>query len=270
MTLLAKLAATVVAFYLLIALAALFGQRRLMYVPDRRHVIPSELGLGGVVERVIEAPDGARVIAWHGRARPGHPTILYFHGNAGSLSNRSERIRKYMDAGRGVFMMTYRGYGGSTGSPSEAANVADAGRAYDMLVADGVDPTDIMIYGESLGTGVAVQIAATRRAGGLILDAPFTSIVDVAQRIYPYLPVRPFLWDRYETIDRIGQVDMPVLIVHGGRDDIIPIAMGRTVFAAANEPKTFVEFPDAGHSDHHLFGSIMTIDRWIEQIRTPS
>ena len=147
---------------------------------------------------MLKTPDGARLVAWYGKAKPGQPTLLYFHGNAGSLAVRAERIRRFMDEGWGVYMMTYRGYGGSTGSPSETANVADARLAYGALVQEGVDPASIILYGESLGTGVAVRLATERPAGGLILDAPYTSIVEVAAQAYPFLPVRYFLKDRYE------------------------------------------------------------------------
>ena len=151
------------------------------------------MGLTGVEERVLKTPDGARVVAWYGKARPGQPTLLYFHGNAGSLADRAARIHRFMGEGWGVYMMTYRGYGGGTGSPSETANVADARLAYGALVQEGVDPASIILYGESLGTGVAVRLATERPAAGLILDAPYTSIVEIAAQAYSYLPVRYLL-----------------------------------------------------------------------------
>ena len=126
MSLFVKLAIAALCVYGLVALAAYFGQRRLMYFPDRMRTAPAEAGLQGVEERVLKTPDGARIVAWYGRARPGQPTLLYFHGNAGSLAARAPRIERFMGEGWGVYMMTYRGYGGSTGSPTETANVADA------------------------------------------------------------------------------------------------------------------------------------------------
>src|SRR5690348_7422876 len=138
--------------YVLAVAAGYFAQRRLMYFPDVARVQPSEAGLAGVEERVLKTPDGERVVAWYGRARPGQPTLLYFHGNGGSLSIRAERIRRFMAEGWGVYMMTYRGYGGSTGSPTEVSNVADARLAYGALVHEGVDPASIVLYGESLGS----------------------------------------------------------------------------------------------------------------------
>lgn len=253
--------------YLGLLAAAYLVQRKLMYFPDTRRVSPSAAGLAGIEERMLETRDGHRVIAWYGTARPGEPTLLYFHGNGGSLELRSERVRKHHATGRGIFMMTYRGYGGSTGSPSEAANVADALLAYDTLVADGVRPADIIVYGESLGSGVAVQVAAQRPVGGLIMDAPFTSTVDVAAMVYPFLPVRWLMSDRYETMRHLPGIKAPLLVLHGERDEVIPIAMGRQVARAAPGPAEIVTFPRAGHSDHYLYGSYDAIAAWIRRLR---
>lgn len=242
-------------------------EQSLMYFPARERVLPAEAGLAGVEEVEIKTGDGAVVLAWWARARPGQPTLLYFHGNGGSLYNRAERIRRYMEAGRGVFMMTYRGYGGSTGRPSERANVADAKRAYDSLAERGVAAADIIIYGESLGTGVAVQVAVEKPAAGLILDAPYTSILDVARLHYPYLPAGLFLRDRYETAGYMAQLEAPLLIVHGESDEVIPVGMGRALYAMARAPKELVTVPGAGHSDHGLFGSYDAIQAWIERLR---
>jgi uncharacterized protein len=269
MSLLAKLAAFALCAYAAILLAAYLGQRRLMYFPDRTYTRPAEVGLLNVEERALKTPDGARIITWYGKARPGQPTLLYFHGNAGSLAVRAERIRRFMDEGWGVCMMTYRGYGGGTGSPSETANVADARLAYGALVQEGIDPASIVLYGESLGTGVAVRLATERPAGGIILDAPYTSILEVAAQAYPFLPVRTFLKDRYESRNYIGQVRMPLLILHGERDPVIPVAMGRELLQLANEPKRLVTFPFAGHSNIYVDGNpaLDAVRTWIGELK---
>lgn len=254
--------------YLAVALAMFFFQRQLMYAPESYKTDPRDEGLAGIEERHLRSSDGADVVAWYGKAMPGQPTLLYFHGNGGSLATRSERIRKYMSRGRGIYMMSYRGYSGSTGSPSEAANVTDAKSAWDDLVALGVAPADIIIYGESLGSGVAVQVAAAKTPSALVLDAPYTSMVDVAASHYPWLPVRPMLLDRYESAQSIGKVRCPLLIIHGEKDEVIPIEMGRGLFAAANEPKKIVTFANAGHADHYLFGSYDAINTWIDNLRS--
>lgn len=263
-----KTLATLAVAYLALVLAAYLLQRRLMYFPDSARTPPAAVGLGDVEEVVLQAPDGARVIAWWTRAKPGQPTLLYFHGNGGSLALRAERIRRYQMLGRGVFMMSYRGYSGSSGSPSEAANVADALMAFRWLTAAGVKSEDIILYGESLGSGVAVQVAAAAPVGGMILDAPYTSAVEIGAKAYPFLPVRWLMRDRYDSLSRMPQITAPLLIVHGERDGVIPIAYGRRVFAAAAEPKAFVSFPEAGHDDHYLHGSYQAINAWIDRLRS--
>ena len=254
--------------YVLFALAIYAVQRDFIYHPDPQRVSPQSAGLEGVEERVLETPDGERVIAWYGRAKPNQPTLLYFHGNGGSLVTRAQRIRRYLAQGRGLFMMSYRGYSGSTGSPSERANVADAKLAYDVLVKEGVMPADIIVYGESIGSGVAVQVAAAFPVGGLILDAPYTSLVDLAAADFFFLPVSLLMRDRYDTISNIAAVYVPVLIVHGEDDHVIPVAMGRAVFAAAPGPKEIATIPNAGHADHYLYGSYDKIGDWIDRLRS--
>jgi fermentation-respiration switch protein FrsA (DUF1100 family) len=176
-----------------------------------------------------------------------------------------------MNEGWGVCMMSYRGYSGSKGSPTETANVADARLAYGALVQDGVDPASIILYGESLGSGVAVRLATERPTGGLILDAPYTSILEVAEQAYPFLPVRHFLKDRYESRNYIGQVRTPLLILHGELDPVIPVAMGRELLQLANEPKRLVTFPFAGHSNIYVDGNpaLDAVRAWIGELKLP-
>jgi hypothetical protein len=266
MPLVLKLALVLATAYALVAVAAFIAQRRLMYFPDPNRVSPASFALAGVEERVLTTPDGETLVAWFGHAMPGRPTLLYFHGNGGNLANRSERVRKYRARGMGVFILSYRGYSGSTGRPSERANVADAKLAYEALIAEGVSADDIIVYGESLGSGVAIQLAAAKPVGGVVLDAPYTSIVDVAAGAYPYFPVRPFLFDRYESLRYLPKIDVPLLVIHGEDDEVIPVAMGRAVYTAANAPKQIVTFPGAGHSDHHLYGSGEEVFRWIDAV----
>lgn len=249
-----KVAAGLVALYVLIVLAGYMLQRRLMYFPNPERVTPAQAGLTGVEERVLKMPDGVRVIAWYAKAQPGKPTLLYFHGNAGSLGGRAYRIQAYRELGWGVFMMSYRGYSGSGGSPTEKDNVADARIAYGALLLEGVDAGEVILYGESLGSGVAARLATERKAAGLVLEAPYTSIVDMAKLAYPYLPAQWFLTDRYETDKVLPQVHVPVLILHGAQDGLIPIRMGEALLEIANPPKALVAFPDGAHSNLYAPG----------------
>ena len=263
-----KLALGAMAAYAVLGLAAYLGQRKLMYFPDRTHVQPADLGLAEVHERVLKTPDGERVIAWYGKARPGQPTLLYFHGNGGSLAIRAPRIARFMAEGWGVYMMTYRGYGGGSGIPTEIDNVADARLAYGALLLEGVAPSSFIAYGESLGSGIAVRIGIERQVAGVILDAPYTSIVDIAARAYPFLPVRAFLLDRYETTKYIANLKVPLLILHGEQDRVVPAAMGRELARVANEPKRLVVFPEGGHSNLYIDGNnaIEPVRRWIAEL----
>lgn len=256
------------AYAMILALGYLL-QGRFVYFPLPYATPPSAVGLAGIDVRRVEAPDGVGVVAWYRRAAAGRPTVLYFHGNGGDLANRADRIRGFIGQGWGIYMMSYRGYSGSGGVPSETANVADARRAWLDLVGLGVEPHDIVLYGESLGSGVAAQLAVDLPAAGLILDAPYTSIVDVGRLSFPWLPLGWILVHRYETIRIIGNVRMPLLIVHGELDRIVPVEMGRRVFEAATAaaPKRLVVLPGAGHGNHMRFGSFEAIVAFVEELR---
>lgn len=245
-----------------------YVERGLMYHPNGERVAPEKEGLKGVEDLTLETNDGERLVAWYSPARPGQPTLLYFHGNGGTLGARADRLAGYRALGRGFLIMAYRGYSGSTGSPSEARNVADAKLAYDTLRGFGVAADDIIIYGESLGTGVAVQVAAEKPAAGIVLDAPYTSILDVAIRCYPYLPARLLMRDRYETMKFLPRVKIPLLVIHGEQDEIIPVAMGREVAAKAPGPSEIKTFARAGHTDHYNYGSFGAVNAWIDALRS--
>ena len=265
MSTLVKILAAAVGVYLLVALIMYMGQRRLMYFPDTVRSLPAQAGLPNVSERVLNTPDGARIVVWYGKARPGQPTLLYFHGNGGGLADRAERFRRFMGQGWGVYMMAYRGYAGSTGYPTEANNVADARRAYDALVQEGVPAGSIILYGESLGTNLATRMAAEKDSAGLILEAPYTSVLDIALTDYPFLPVRLLLSDRYETDKVLPQVKVPLLIIHGKEDGIIPVSMAQKLAKLANEPKRLVIFPEGDHSDLYVNGNnaLPVVRDWI-------
>jgi fermentation-respiration switch protein FrsA (DUF1100 family) len=252
--------------YAVVLVAAYFGQRSLMYVPDRQRIAPAATGLKGVTEEILTAADGTRLVTWWSPPpTPAAPVVLYFHGNAAGLADRAPRIGAYRAAGYGALMMAYRGYAGSEGRPSEDNNVADALAAHAALIARGVDAKQIVVYGESLGTHMATRVALERRSGALILDAPYTSIVDVAARRFFFLPVRSLIWDRYETSEIISRLTVPVLILHGTRDHVIPVEMGREIARLAPEPKRYVEFPGGMHSNLYDHGAMAVIQKFITE-----
>lgn len=246
---LAKRLAVIVAGCWLALFATLYlTQRFLLYVPPVGVVSPVDAGLAGVHEQLLPTADGAAAVAvWHAPAPQGRPTVLYFHGNGGSHGLLASKYQLLRQAGFGVYAMTYRGYPGSSGRPSEAANVADGILAYDTLRGLGVPADRIVLYGESLGTGVAIQVAGARPVAALVLESPYSSIADVAAAHYWYVPVRLALADPYDSVTHVQRVRAPILILHGAQDDVVPIAFARRLHAAVPGHKHMVEYPDAGH-----------------------
>jgi uncharacterized protein len=195
------------------------------------------------------------LVAWHVPARDDKPTILYFHGNAANAANRARRIELIQENGFGVLYLNNRGYGGSGGRPTEEDNVADAIAAYDHLIGFGVPAAKIVAYGESLGSGQAVRLAAARPVAAVVLEAPLTSTVDVARRTYFWLPLGLLITDKYNNERNIRSVTAPVLILHGEQDGVIPVEMGLRVYRAANEPKRIKLFPQGTHDDLFEYGA---------------
>jgi fermentation-respiration switch protein FrsA (DUF1100 family) len=235
--------------YALICAGGFVLHRYFIYLPDKTRYAPRDVGLATVREVSFSGDDGVKLIAWYQPARGKKPTLLYFTGNSGSAANRARKIEAIAASGYGVFMLNYRRYGGSAGWPSEANNVADAAAAYDYLEDIGVPARNIVAYGESLGTGVATRLTLQRPVKALVLEAPFTSIVDVGHQVWWFLPLRLIMTDQYRTIDRIGSVQVPLMIVHGARDGLIPVAHARQIYGAANEPKSLAILRNAGHND---------------------
>jgi len=237
----------------LLALAYTF-QRSLRYFPERLRSPSAEAGFPSAEEIVLDTEDGEKVVVWHVPPRKDRPVVLYFHGNGGALRYRVGRFRALTEDGTGLVALSYRGYGGSTGSPSEAGLIADATAAHGFAaVRYGNDR--IVLWGESLGSGVAVALAVSHAAGNMVLEAPFTSAADVGASAYWFLPVRLLMKDTFHSDRRIGKVNVPVLVLHGARDTVVPIQLGERLFALANEPKRFVRFGEGGHEDLDAHGA---------------
>jgi hypothetical protein len=230
-------------------------QRRLMYFPDAGRVPPAMAGLPQAEDLVLDTADGERLVAWHVPPKGGHAVVLYLHGNGGALVHRAERFRALTSRGFGLLAIDYRGYGGSSGSPSEGGMGVDAETAY-VFAAARYATNEIAVWGESLGTGVAVALAAERPVGHVVLEAPFTSAVDIAARHYPFVPVRLLMKDQFRSDARIGAIAAPLLILHGARDSVVPIEFGERLFALAREPKRFIRYPDGEHEDLDRFGAL--------------
>jgi fermentation-respiration switch protein FrsA (DUF1100 family) len=262
-----NLVLSLIGIFALIVVVGRLLHRYFIYLPDRTRVAPKDAGVTGVEEVMFKAADGTKLIAWYLPARAGKPTLIYFTGNSGNAANRAGKIKAIGADGYGVFMLNYRRYGGSEGRPSEKRISADAIGAYDTLRGLGVAPHDIIAYGESLGTAVATWLALHRHVEGLVLEAPFTSIVDVGRLLWPLFPLSLIMADQYRTIERIGLVTAPVFIIHGGRDAIIPLDQARHVFHAASEPKKLVVVPQAGHNDLFDRGAWEKVRGFVEELR---
>ena len=240
----------VVAVYGIFIALLYFGQRSLLYHPDQTVPQPANYGVGEMQPIRLPIGDGLELLAWWRPALTEEaPVIAYFHGNAGHIGNRADKVRAYLDAGYGVLLLSYRYNAGTGGSPSERALILDAVKALEFLKSENIPDSRIVLYGESLGSGIAVQMAVTHDVGALVLEAPYSSMPDLAQHHYWYAPSRWLVRDRFDSVLRISAVGTPLLIVHGDQDTVIPVKYARRLFDAATEPKTFHLLTGARHNN---------------------
>ena len=263
---------TAAGLYLAILAALFIFQRNLLYVPNKEAPNLAEAGLDGVMQAVrTTTADGLQLLAWcrPPGSNPGS-MLVYFHGNAGHIGHRADRVRPFIDAGYGVLLVEYRGFGGNPGQPSEQGLYADARAAIEFLGRQGVAPERMIFYGESLGTAVAVEMATTQGCAALVLEAPFTSVAAVAQSRYWMFPVRQLVVDKFDSLSKIAGLHCPLFLMHGERDGIIPIRYGRELFAAAPEPKEAKWFADGSHINFDdLGGPAAVIDFLRRRRATP-
>lgn len=236
--------------------AVFLMQRTILFpIPQTIRTAPDAAGFPEAEEHILTTADGERVIVWHVPAKPGHQVVIYFPGNGDFLAGLVSRFKGVTSDGTGLVALSYRGYAGSSGAPSERGLLWDAAAAY-ALAAARYSADRLVLWGFSLGSGVAVALAADLPVGKLVLEAPYTSIADIAAAAFPILPVRWLLRDQFHSDARIARVTAPLLIMHGARDSTISIAFGERLFALAHEPKQFVRFPDGGHNDLDNYGAI--------------
>lgn len=242
-------------------------QRELIYDPDQTpYVPPSHYAmLADVREVELVTADGLRLTAWYSPAPAGRPTILMLHGKGSSLRSQRYRIQHFRDAQMGVLLPAYRGYSGNDGEPSEQGLYADARAALDWLRAEGVAESSIAVYGISLGTGVATGMAAERRLGAVVLEAPYTSLADVAAHRFPLVPVDWLLEDRFDSLARMEALAEPVLIMHGDGDRVIPQRLGWQLYQAARSPKAGFWPRGVGHNDLFDRGGFAVAVDFIER-----
>ena len=245
-------------------------QRRLMYFPADAVLTPAEVGLDGVEPVTFETTDGIELSGWFLAASGSSPrvTVLVFNGNAGNRAYRAPLATALREQGLQVLLVDYRGYGGNPGAPTEKGLALDsrAARAY-LAGRSDVDASRLVYFGESLGTAVAVNLAAEHPPAALILRSPFTSMTDLGRHHYPFLPVRLLLRDRFEAIDHIQRIHAPLLVIAGGRDRIVPIENSRRLYDAAVAPKTFLVRANADHNDDELLAGDEMIQAIVRFLR---
>ena len=231
------LVSLVVLVYFLATLGLYIFQRSLLYHPTENNYDGDRLTVN--IEKVkIVTEDNIDLLAWyHNKDINKFKTILYLHGNAGSLENRIHKINHFEDMNINFLLLSWRGFSGNKGKPTEQGLYQDARSAVKWLIKQGVFEENIIVYGESLGTGVTTEIAQNRNFAGIILESPFTSMVAAGKSKYPIFPIRLLLKDRYESDKKIKNIKSPVLIMHGEQDNIVPFWMGEKMFELANEPK---------------------------------
>lgn len=222
-------------------------QRHLIYFPDRHTPSSQQFHAQDMSIITLKTKDNLSLKSWYKPATNNHPSILYLHGNAGHIGYRMPLVRQFIDSGLGVFLLEYRGYGGNRGSPSEKGFYEDAQTALNYLTQQGIKSQQLILYGESLGTGVATKLAGEHQVCAVILQSPFTSLSDLAHYHYPWILIKP--WDQFNSLDRIKTIHAPLLIIHGTQDMIVPYTQGWTLFNHANEPKKMLTINQYGHNN---------------------
>jgi fermentation-respiration switch protein FrsA (DUF1100 family) len=257
------LAAIALGYILVVGILYVF-QRNLMFLPASHVGSPAAVGAGDMREVTLATADGLALRSWYKPAKDGRPTMIYFHGNGGNISARAKRVRPYLNAGLGVLLVGYRGYGDNAGSPSEEGFYEDARAAARFIEAEKIPFDQVVLYGESLGSAVAIHLAAEQAATGepfaaVIGEGAPSSVVDVAARRYPFAPVRTLIKDRFDSRAKVGAIKAPLLLLHGEDDTVVPQRFGQALFDAAAEPKTAEWIDGAGHNNltYHAIDAIV-------------
>ena len=241
-----KIIIGILVIYTSLLLLLFIFQRNLMYHPDENNYSGDKLEVD--IKKVkINTSDGLDLLGWfHKKDLKRFKTIIYFHGNAGKLENRIHKLNHFKDMDVNFLIIAWRGFSGNDGKPSEENLYIDGNSSIKWLKNLGLSEKDIIIYGESLGTGIATEIAKNNNFAGLVLETPFTSMIEAAKNFYPYIPVRILLRDKYENDKKIKNINIPVFVMHGEADQIVPFWMGKKIYEMANQPKYsyFTEYDD--------------------------
>ena len=255
-----------VVIYLVVVAVIFAFQRSLIYpIPQAYRTTPTAAGFPQAEEVILDTSDGEKVVVWHVAPKPGKPVVLFFHGNGEVLAWDVPRFRDIVSDGTGLVALSYRGYGGSSGKPTEQGLLNDGGAAY-SFAASRYAAERVVLWGFSLGTGVAVAIAAEHPVGAVILEAPYSSIADAAAGAFPMLPARWLVLDKFRSDQRIAALKAPLLVMHGEQDMVIPFKLGKRLFELAPEPKRFVAFPTGTHVNLAGLGAVETSRAFLKDV----
>lgn len=255
-------------YVVLVTLMYVF-QERFLFHPDAKYYSQTQVGVSAYTEITVTTADNLNLKGWYAAAQPDMPTILFFHGNASTWQWRAQDFVPLVKKGYGVLLAGYRGYGGNAGKPSEAGFYNDAEAYLGYLATQNVKPEETVLYGESLGTGVAVEMAYRyKNIRALVLEVPFASIAETAAIHYPFVPFMDrIVKNKFENIYKIGAVTTPKLFLLAGFDRVIPPAEGKRLFEYAPTPKTLKTFDNAGHNDIRAMGGLVTVDAWLTSLK---
>ena len=260
---------TLVFFYVLLLTVVFFFQRNLLYHPSVNNYLKNQVvNEPTEIEKVkITTEDKIELLGWfYNKNINKFKTILFFHGNAGSLENRTYKLNHFKDLKVNFLIIAWRGFSGNKGQPNEINLYKDAESAIKWLKTKGINEKNIILYGESLGTGVAVEVAQNKKYAGVILESPFTSMVNLGRKYYPFFPVRFLLKDKFESYKKINKISVPILIMHGEVDKIVPYAMGKKMYELANEPKFFYSQEYGDHMIEYDEKLLLSLKKFIQSL----
>ncbi len=223
--------------YFFVLVFLFFYQRNLLYHPNENNYSGDKISVDIKKVKIITS-DNIELLGWyHEKNVKDYKTLIFFHGNAGSLENRIHKLNHFQNMDINFLIIAWRGFSGNDGKPSEQGLYVDGESAINWLIKKGVDEKNLILYGESLGTGVAMHLAQNKNFAGVILETPFTSMIDAAKTFYPYIPVNLLLKDKFENYKKVKNINSPILIMHGEKDQLVPFSMGKKIYEIANEPK---------------------------------
>lgn len=239
-------------------------QRQFIYFPNTEAPRQQDFHAMDMTQVTLITEDNLKLLVWYKAAKPHQPTILFLHGNAGHIGYRMPLIRQFIQAGLGILLLEYRGYGGNPGSPSEQGLYQDGRAAMHFLLNQGIQTHQIVLYGESLGTGVATKLASEYLVRCVVLQSPLTSMTSLTRFHYPWLILKP--WDKFESLSRMNKIHAPLLVIHGKLDTIVPFTQGLEIYKQANQPKSLITFDKFGHND--LWNAPGFVERIVQFINS--